>query len=152
MATTTAIAPRATAQRRRLGPAGASTGVTGAARLAGSAGTNSSDGAASDGWVAGVGVTVVGSHGSVCWSVIGRSPQLRIESSAAGQGAHGGPPTASPGELLHDLLHLGELLHETIDVGKGGPGAGRDAASPGRVEHSGIAALDRGHRPDDRLG
>ena len=53
---------------------------------------------------------------------------------------HPGDPT-TPAELLHELLHLGELLHEAVDLDDGGPRAGRDPPPPAGVEDVGVAPL-----------
>src|SRR3954452_12006327 len=65
----------------------------------------------------------------------------------------GGPggSAAHAGQLLHDALHLAELLHQAVDLWQGGPGAGGDPARARAVEDPGVAPLARGHRPDDGL-
>src|SRR3954469_19800107 len=55
------------------------------------------------------------------------------------------------GELLHQLVHLAELLDEPVDRLDGGPGPGRDPLAPRPVDLSRMSPLERGHREDDRL-
>src|ERR671910_3868352 len=53
--------------------------------------------------------------------------------------------------LLHDLLHLRELLHELRDRLHGGPRSTRDPAPARPVDDLGVRPLLRRHRADDRL-
>src|SRR5262249_52891385 len=110
-----ATTARATAHRMRRWRAGGapasledSTGAVGT--TAGS--VSSIVGGTSD-----IGVRVGGWLGT---SVIG------IPSAAADQAAHRGAAATRAGELLHELLHLGELLDQTVDVGECGAGARGD--------------------------
>src|SRR5215208_7021023 len=53
--------------------------------------------------------------------------------------------------LLHDLLHLRELLHELRDRLHGSPRSTRDPAPARPVDDLGVRPLLRRHRADDRL-
>src|SRR5690349_10814835 len=54
-------------------------------------------------------------------------------------------------DLLHQLLHLGELLDELRDRLHGGPRPVRDPAPARPVDDAWVGALCRRHREDDRL-
>src|SRR5918999_2706069 len=54
-------------------------------------------------------------------------------------------------DLLHDLLHLRELLHELRDGLNRGPGAARDPAPARPVDDLRVRPLLGRHRADDRL-
>src|SRR4051812_34516925 len=55
------------------------------------------------------------------------------------------------GQLLHDLLHLLELLDQLIDGLDRRARAVRDPSPARAVQHLRVRALVRGHRGDDRL-
>src|SRR5215211_2352541 len=55
------------------------------------------------------------------------------------------------GELLHQLVHLAELLDQAVDGLHGGPRSGRDALAPRAVDLARVGALIGRHREDDRL-
>src|SRR4029079_5154251 len=59
---------------------------------------------------------------------------------------------AASGKLLHELLHLAELLDELVHFRQFRAGTRRDAAASRGVEDGRVTAFDRGHGPDDRLG
>src|SRR4051812_44243453 len=54
-------------------------------------------------------------------------------------------------ELLHELLHLSELLDELVDVLDRRARPARDSQPPRALDEVGPAALQRRHREDDRL-
>src|SRR5829696_5002113 len=54
-------------------------------------------------------------------------------------------------DLLHDFLHLPELLHELRDSLDGGAGAAGDPAPARAVDDLRVGALLRSHRADDGL-
>src|SRR3954447_2955746 len=74
-----------------------------------------------------------------------------VGSSPAGQCTEG-RTLAATGELLHQFLHLEELLHEPVDVRQCGARTCGDPPSARAVEDRRVAAFGPGHRPDDRLG
>jgi hypothetical protein len=57
----------------------------------------------------------------VVWSSV-MSPSSSPDRHAAEEAA----TAAASGELLHQALHLRELLDQPIDLGQRGPGSGRD--------------------------
>src|SRR6187551_564549 len=54
-------------------------------------------------------------------------------------------------QLLHQLLHLGKLLQQPVDVGSAGAAAHRDPAAAAGLDELGPPPLVRGHRVDDCL-
>src|SRR6478609_4511700 len=98
------------------------------------------------------GVRVVSSSPIAAGSVPGFCSSVIVAPSAgsspAGQRAEG-RTLAAAGELLHELLHLEELLHEPVDVRQGRARAGGDPPTTRAVEDRRIASLGAGHRPDD---
>src|SRR5688572_7695515 len=54
-------------------------------------------------------------------------------------------------QLLHDLLHLAELLDQLVDGLHRGPGAARDPPAARAVDDRRVRALLGRHRGDDRL-
>src|SRR6185369_2299377 len=66
--------------------------------------------------------------------------------------AGAGRSAAHARELLHDPLHLAELLDQAIDLRQGGPRAVRDPPPSRCVEDTRLTPLARRHRADDRLG
>src|SRR5690242_182994 len=60
----------------------------------------------------------------------------------------GHPP---PADLLHDLLHLAELLHELVDLLHGGARSAGDPQPPRALDELGSPTLLGGHGEHDRL-
>src|SRR5690554_4069099 len=58
---------------------------------------------------------------------------------------------AAPGELLHHLLRLLELLEQAVDLLHRHAGTGRDAALAAGLQDLGLRALLGRHRVDDAL-
>src|SRR6266496_4006454 len=54
-------------------------------------------------------------------------------------------------ELLHEVLHLLELLQQRVDLGHGDAGAVRDTLESGAIQARGVLALLHRHGGDNRL-
>ena len=63
-------------------------------------------------------------------SVVGHRRYPLAGSSPARSARRGPRACRHPGQLLHQLLHLAELLHEPVDIGKRRSRAGGDPPSP----------------------
>src|SRR5258705_9885553 len=59
--------------------------------------------------------------------------------------------SATAGELLHEALHLAELLDQPVDLGQRSAGARGDSSPAGPVDDGGLAAVVSRHGPGDRL-
>src|SRR3954469_1136930 len=124
----------------RLAGGGGEDGVAGAAAVSACAGAGTRDVSSS-----GTPGCVPGSRGSV----IGDPPDGG--SSPARQCAEG-RTLAATGELLHQFLHLEELLHQPVDVRQSRARTRGDPSPARAVEDRRVAAFGAGHRTDDRLG
>src|SRR5438093_12906768 len=162
IATTTARAatPSATIQRRR--PPAEAAGPVDPAMMASivdsGPDTGSGDAPGSGASAAGAGAGSTGAAPGLGWSSgcgfsIGRdwSSVMSPSSSPDGQAAERAA-SATPGELLHEALHLAELLDQAVDLGQRGARARCDPSPAGPVDDGGLAAFVPCHRPDDRLG
>src|SRR6185295_13375435 len=72
-------------------------------------------------------------------------PAARVLAAATGEPGHAA-------ELLQHLLHLHELLQQTIHFLNRGPAALRDALAPAAVDDVLLPPFVRRHRADDGLG